>query len=431
MVRIGTENTAQQRSIDIAKRGYSDIKPVPAPKRQNSKLISSMAWQEASRYISNTIVAYEDIINDLMRSIVPEVILAERQLREGNTIEAIETMKSIEAIQLDYISTIRVIAGIDAVRHNVLSGVVEPKKVGHHVDEIEKVPHKRKSSKNHQLLSSDEELLQKLMRGQFFPYVKNGDVQYIYYRDTLLDEDEYDNDNDDNDDDDDEIESIPDTLPSMASTSGLLSLSDVLRNRVRKIYNVKLDCFGFYTDDVVDCMMSSGLATSTSDAIRIGRSLQNVGSIHNLKSNKKFDDARLFFGFRHPERKDWRERLDETGAYIMDKLVIGSHTYMMRVYEETFTGNEMVDLLLESGTTSSRQDAVWLGRAVNAQFNIFRHYQNEYELEDKGYLYTFNTYHVLSVQSKKANKGKIVERYKAVAQTKMMKTADRLRMRLG
>eukprot|EP00934_Nitzschia_sp_Nitz4_P007322 Nitzschia sp. Nitz4//scaffold80_size88189//6217//7233//NITZ4_005078-RA/size88189-exonerate_est2genome-gene-0.36-mRNA-1//1//CDS//3329558603//7312//frame0 len=171
---------------------------------------------------------------------------------------------------------------------------------------------------------------------------------------------------------------------------GIIAVGGILRMGVPKKYNYALDRDGFYANEAIDYLVSVGLATSRRDAVYIGVALQHgERMIENVKSDDSFDDSRLFFSYTEEAELPWKIKLDETKKFFIDNMKVGDHVYRLKTYKNTFTGTEAVDLLMLIGFTSTRQDAVLLGRALMVQYNLFSHVAAEHEFEDAELFYRF------------------------------------------
>ena len=176
-----------------------------------------------------------------------------------------------------------------------------------------------------------------------------------------------------------------------SGTMGLVTVAEILRKNIHRIYSVQLDTYGFYADDAVASLQRNGLADTEEEAEAIGLALEKIGYIQNVKSTESFRNARLFFRYSIRESTtSWEQQVDKISNLLYHKLQPKDHFYHRRRYKDCFLGTEVVDLLVLSGTTSSRVDAVLLGRAVAFACNLFRHVVNEHILEDKRLFYVFN-----------------------------------------
>ena len=185
-------------------------------------------------------------------------------------------------------------------------------------------------------------------------------------------------------------------LHTDAKMLGLTAIGGILRRGVNQKYNFKFDKEGFYADEAVDYMVSTGLANSRPDAESIGRGLQRKGAIENTTSTEDpFKDVRIFFYFPQDggpglHSSNWENDLEEACQFFKENIKRTDHTYRLRTYKETFTGKEAVDLFLMAGFTSSRPDAVLLGRALMVEYNLFGHVVDEHEFEDSELFYKFS-----------------------------------------
>lgn len=173
---------------------------------------------------------------------------------------------------------------------------------------------------------------------------------------------------------------------------GLISVGELLRSGVKQKYNFSIDKEGFDANQAVDYLVSTGLAHSRSDAVSIGIALQHAcGLISNETNKNDFDDTKLFFTFTKDRAESWRKELEDAKDFFRNNMKVGDHTFRLKVYKRTFTGTEATDLLLMAGITSSRQDAVLLGRALMIEFNLFGHVTDEHEFEDAELFYKFSS----------------------------------------
>lgn len=197
---------------------------------------------------------------------------------------------------------------------------------------------------------------------------------------------------------------ITESLMSSTKKTGLYSVGYLLKQNLNQKYNTLFDTEGFYAEEAVDYMVSVGLASSRSDAVTIGLALQGVGGfIQNCKGiTEPFSDSRSFFFFAEQDHgsryvtsqpKSWKKDLEEARDFFRGNIKLVDHTYRLKTYKNTFTGKEAVDLFLIAGITTSRQDAVLLGRALMVEYNMFGHVVNEHEFEDSELFYVLAKQH--------------------------------------
>ena len=67
-----------------------------------------------------------------------------------------------------------------------------------------------------------------------------------------------------------------------SGTIGLVTVAEILRKNIHRIYNVQLDTYGFYADDAVASLQRNGLADTEEEAEAIGLALEKIGYIHIL-----------------------------------------------------------------------------------------------------------------------------------------------------
>lgn len=184
-----------------------------------------------------------------------------------------------------------------------------------------------------------------------------------------------------------------DTIPIVSiprPNFGLFALAGVFQTRVKRMYNARLDREGFYGSDAVDCLVSCGLASTASDAVKIGQTLEDNDIITNPKDNRKFGDGRVFFAFNGFNKKQWQQDLFFSKRFMESNIQTKTHSHHMKLYRDTFTGHAMVDFLAKKQICSSRQDAVFLARAVSIEYNLWRdRFNADAEFTDSTRLYIF------------------------------------------
>jgi hypothetical protein len=177
---------------------------------------------------------------------------------------------------------------------------------------------------------------------------------------------------------------------NQSTITGIVAVAEILRKRVKHIYNVPLDQNGFYSRDAVTTLQQEGLAISVEEAVDIGLSIEKIGYIKNIKGKEQFQDSRLFFSFVSPEPEGWTNKIDNISTLLSSRLEPKDHKYHGKTYHKTFLGSEVVDILLRSRLSTSRKDAMLWGRAIASACNLFHHVVNEHILEDKALFYVIN-----------------------------------------
>jgi hypothetical protein len=262
-------------------------------------------------------------------------------------------------------------------------------------------PTREKAVELGQTLQKDFDLFQHVVEPERHLFAD----RYLFFKFNEL------NTNDNNDDDSDEplvgggsyrssiTSSMTDSLLTSTKKTGLFSVGRLLKQNINQKYNTKFDTEGFYAEEAVDYMVAVGLASSRNDAVKIGKALQGVGSFIQNCANlmEPFSDSRSFFFFSQDDdlsssflkssSSSWKKDLEDARDFFRDNIKLVDHTYRLKTYKNTFTGKEAVDLFLTAGITSSRQDAVLLGRALMVEYNLFGHVVNEHEFEDSEFFY--------------------------------------------
>lgn len=90
-------------------------------------------------------------------------------------------------------------------------------------------------------------------------------------------------------------------------------------------------------------------------------------------------------------------RLLEIAKKFKQYIRVRSHRYRFRTYKNTFTGNQAVDCLVNTGCATSREDAVKVGQELAEKLKLFQHITKEHVFMDKNHFYCFlegdeNTY---------------------------------------
>jgi hypothetical protein len=189
----------------------------------------------------------------------------------------------------------------------------------------------------------------------------------------------------------DSDDGFPQEGSDRATYLGLIVMQEILREGIPLKYNFTIDKECFTANSAVDFMVSTGLASSREDAADIGLALERqYGCLRNVKGDEKFADAKIYYGFEGNKEEGWREQLGRAREFFCVSIKVSDHMYRLKTYKDCFTGTEAVDLLLSSGITSSRQDAVLIGRAFTYEYNLFQHVANDHEFEDAAYFYRFS-----------------------------------------
>jgi hypothetical protein len=180
---------------------------------------------------------------------------------------------------------------------------------------------------------------------------------------------------------------------STSKKVGLYCIGAILQQKMNVVWKQSVEEYCFTTQEAIDYMVSSGLASSRIDAVHIGEALQReTGCIDNVENDDKFADKRQFFFFVFDPPNQWREKLEAEVEDFVKNLKVKNHKYKFKTYRNCFTGSDAVTLLVKLGVTTSRQDAVLIGRAFMHEFQLFAHCVNEHTFEDTDLFYRFTGY---------------------------------------
>lgn len=81
--------------------------------------------------------------------------------------------------------------------------------------------------------------------------------------------------------------------------------------------------------------------------------------------------------------------LDEVAAAFKKGVKVSTKRYRLRIYRQTFAGNEAVDFLVNSGYASSREEAVKIGLWLEKDKKLFEHVHRKHEFKDSRLFYHF------------------------------------------
>jgi hypothetical protein len=170
-----------------------------------------------------------------------------------------------------------------------------------------------------------------------------------------------------------------------------MSVGEIIRYDVQLYYKYSVDKECFTANEAIDYMVTAGLAGSQTDAIQIGRALQREGFIESVDKGGPymFKDARSFYSFTPDKTLGWEEELRKCSETLSSKLQVSDNTYRLKTYKESFTGRAAVTTMLEQKITTSRRDAVLLGRAIMHEYQLFEHVARAHAFEDEEYFYRF------------------------------------------
>jgi hypothetical protein len=203
-----------------------------------------------------------------------------------------------------------------------------------------------------------------------------------------------------NEEDDDDDHVFSSSATSFCTSQDMLAeIADALRTNVevknrRYLHKLYKDCF--LGSDAVTYLVKSGYADDRLSAVKLGREVAVQYNIfEHVERDHEFKDQPLFYRFMTTKDKstvmdiDLLPVLKPLAEKLADGMEVKSHRYHLRVYKDTFTGEEAVSYMVSSGMSKSREEAVTLGKRLKATFQLFEHVTREHDFEDKFLFYRF------------------------------------------
>lgn len=74
--------------------------------------------------------------------------------------------------------------------------------------------------------------------------------------------------------------------------------------------------------------------------------------------------------------------LEKLAHTFADGVCVGTHTYHLRRYRNTFVGKEAVDFMLQANLAATREDAIFLGQRFFKEMNLFYHVCFDHTFKD-------------------------------------------------
>lgn len=175
------EFAVKKRAVDVALKGYSDVKQ---PKRKSGAFsIRKSSFKSNAKssvqLITKTLDEKRHLLEGLDESIHTEVILVKSLLAEHcdsstakipDTLkpEILNTMRFIKGYQKEYVRVLRVMEGIKVIEVAMHDGFLDPRKVATSLNEIHKIASRwqwriRRHDKLHNLSSICIQLIDRLV----------------------------------------------------------------------------------------------------------------------------------------------------------------------------------------------------------------------------------------------------------------------------
>lgn len=192
------EFAIQKRALDVAMKGYSDLKQ---PKRKTGSVsVRTTSFKSNAKsglqLISKTREEQKLILERLDESIHTEVLLIRSILAEhgdGNVdsiqdpkrTQVCNVMRSIKLHQKEYVRVLRVIEGIKVIEIGMQDGFLDPRKVAKCLNEIQKVLWKARAHSDAQkVVASDDKLLSQVKKEEYYPYLKSKHPGKVFFKST-------------------------------------------------------------------------------------------------------------------------------------------------------------------------------------------------------------------------------------------------------
>lgn len=162
------------------------------------------------------------------------------------------------------------------------------------------------------------------------------------------------------------------------------ALKGGVENKTRRLGLTKYK-FCFVAKEAVSFLVSSGIAQSRSEAVRICNVFQNDGLLEHVSKNVAFEDENLYFKFCIKlKQKTAEEILDK----VMPSVEVKKRKYRLSTYRNCFVGSELVDQLIVTGITKDRHQANQIGCAL-AKMGYVERVNGEHDFVDDNYFFRF------------------------------------------
>lgn len=173
---LSVRSVAKQRTLEIAKRGFSEM---ALPKKSKKKQVQRFSqfdrrdnqYTSAMSLIADAFKEEQDSRHRIEFKIRHDARMAEHRLMRGNDDGACLAMSKVVTVQYEYVHVLRRIAAIKELRSNVENGYTECIQVKKNLDEIFAI----RGAPDEQIEFDPDELLDELEDGNFFPILNTDD----------------------------------------------------------------------------------------------------------------------------------------------------------------------------------------------------------------------------------------------------------------
>jgi len=147
-----------------------------------------------------------------------------------------------------------------------------------------------------------------------------------------------------------------------------------------RVYHLRTCHRCFVGSEVVDILVLSGLDACRYDAVRIGRLLQSTYLLFDhVCSEHEFEDSYLFYKFN----KEIISADIEDIIKQYHKVAVKDRTYHLKKYKICSIGKDAVTLLVATGVSAPRTDALKIGRILQNNYFLFDHVCGDHPLQDE------------------------------------------------
>lgn len=162
-------------------------------------------------------------------------------------------------------------------------------------------------------------------------------------------------------------------------------------------YHLKKYTGTFVGSEAVDLMLEHGLAKTREDAVFLGhRFCKEFNLFHHVRFGHTFKDGNFFYRFTDGAKEDVSvlpytslEDLRPLGDKFSESMEVSRHSSLMKTYKNSFMGSRAVDHMLAHGIASTRMHAVFLGKRMMEELNLFQHVSDQHQFKDSTKLYRF------------------------------------------
>ena len=113
---------------------------------------------------------------------------------------------------------------------------------------------------------------------------------------------------------------------------GWTAIQEILRENVETKYNFSLEKDCFTAEEAVDFLVRLELATSRSDAVKLGRVLESEHGLKNVKDKFQFADSeKIYCQIASSRNEAWRDELANARDYFTSNVTIKDLRYHLKV----------------------------------------------------------------------------------------------------